>query len=150
LGPAVLIVASEAALEDGEDEFEVAGAMGAVYDGEDAGFEGGCELAGRVAVALVGLDGDDRGRGIHAAEEFEDLGAGGGVAGFEAVHGHAEVDQGDVDWVDSDGVGGFGDGFGLMGPDAEGFEEFGEAFDPRAFEAAGVGEEKVEFGAHDA
>jgi hypothetical protein len=75
LGPAVLIVASEAVLEDREDEFEVAGAMGAVYDGEDAGFEGGSELAGGVAVGLIGLDGDD-GRGcIHAAEEFEDLGA---------------------------------------------------------------------------
>ncbi len=136
-------------MEYGEDEFEVAGAMGAVYDGEDTGFEGGCELAGGVAVGLVGLDGDD-GRGcIHAAEHFEDLWACGGVAGFEAVHGEPKVYECDVDGVGSDGIGGFGDGLGLVGADAEGFEEFGEAFYPGAFEAACVREEEVEFWAQD-
>jgi hypothetical protein len=48
-----------------------------------------------------------------------------------------------VDGVGADGIGGFGDGFCLVGADAEGFEELGESFDPRAFEAAGVGEEEV-------
>jgi len=143
-----LVVASEAVLEYGEDEFEVTGAMGSVDDGEDTGFEGGCELAGGVAVALVWLDGDDGRWGVHAAEHFEDLRACGCVAGFEAIHGEPEVDEGDVDGVGSDGVGGFGDGLGLMGADTERFEEFGQAFDPRAFEAAGVGEEEVEIGAH--
>jgi len=143
-------VAFEAVLEYGEDEFEVAGAMGAVYDGEDTGFEGGCELAGGVAVGLVGLDGDD-GRGcVYAAEHFEDLRSCGCVAGFEAVHGEPKVYECDVDGVGSDGIGGFGDGLGLVGADAEGLEEFGEALDPGAFEAPGVGEEEVELGAYDA
>lgn len=46
--------------------------MGAVDDGEAAGFESGGEFAGVVAVGTVSFNDDDWGRGGQSGEEIEE------------------------------------------------------------------------------
>lgn len=131
-GPAAVIEALEAALEDLEHEFDVG--RGAIDDGEGVAAECGGHVAGGVACAAGLLD-DDGGRGaLEAAKEFEHARTGffggRGGRGRTRIEGEAEIDDGDVDGVGADGALGLAGGADTERMHTHGLEQGGEAIDP--------------------
>jgi hypothetical protein len=150
-GPAALVVAAEAAAEDFEEEFDIAGLAWAVDDGEGAGAEGRDDFAAVVAEGAGALDDDGGWRLAEAGEDLEEAGAGlvhfgrGLARGLEGlVEREAEVNDGDMDGVGLDGRGGLFAGFGADGADAHGLQEAWEAVGPGLVAPASVGKEEVE------
>lgn len=87
-----------------------------------------------------------------AGAAFFKLGCARGVAEIlrGRIEGEAKIDDCDVDRDGLDDVLGFAAGLGAVREDAHGFEEFGEAIDPRILVPAGVGKEEIEAAAGEA
>jgi hypothetical protein len=146
-------VADKAAAEGVEEELDVAAGFGAVEDGEGAGAKGRGDLARVVAVGAGSLDDERRGRLLEAGEEVEEARAGffcggrgetGRGSSWRIVEREAEIDDGDVDWVEADEVGGVAGGGDAEGADAQWLEEDREAIGPGFGLPTGVGKEEVE------
>jgi len=137
-------VAGEAAAEDFEEGFEVALGVGAIYDGEGAGFEGGGEFAVVVAEGSVSFDDDDWGGGGEAGEEIEEAWAGLFALAWVAIQREGEVNDSDVDWTGVDDFLGGVCGVGDVGLDAHWLEHSWEAVYPRVWLPAGARKEEIE------
>src|SRR6185436_19284240 len=74
--PPPAVVPVEAAAEELEEQLQVAGALGAVEDGERPGAEGRGHFAGVVAPVEGALDDEDRGVALEPEEKVEQARAG--------------------------------------------------------------------------